>query len=272
MVSNLPGYVVDLLDEIVQAQGIIDYRLEFKPGSTHGDNFFGVIHRITLSGWRDGAEVRLSLICKLSSTNKARRREFRMDTAFGREVLMYTKILPILQEFQRNKGLLAGEGFAAYPKCYAAVADEQTDRFVVIMEDLGEREFTMLPKGQPMPKEHIYLAIDHLARMHAVSLAIKDQQPHVYEKLRSLDDLCMKLFACQGPSQMIIASFDRAIAVLDDEVHIKWLTDVKQNVTELNANCFADGKCDPVGVIGHGDFWLTNMLFRCDHEVCECEQ
>lgn len=263
----LPEYVNDLLTKIASDESLSDVTIEVDAGCKHGENFFGVLHRVTLSGQRNGHAAYLHLVCKLSPTNQARRQEFLMSTMFKREVLMYSKILPLLAKFQRDKGLRGSEGFSSFARCYAAVADEKTDQFVVILEDLTQRGFTMLPKEQPIPAAHAYLAIGQLAKLHAVSFAIKDQQPKIYEEMRDIQDLIRDLFRTKGMSQIVEMSYDRAIAVIHDERQKELLKEFKANATALLDGSFAEGVCDPFGVMGHGDFWLNNIMFRHSEEV-----
>lgn len=264
--SELPKYVRDLLSEIACGDGLSDYTIELSAGSKHGDNFLGIIHRVVLRGQRNGAPAELRLIIKLSATNEVRRKEFQMDIVFEREALMYNKILPLFEKFQRERGLTDAEAFTSYPKCYAAVADVQNEQFAVIMEDLKVKGFDLLPKERPIDSDHLLLVVGQLARFHAISFAIKDQQPHVYDGLRNVKDLFRNFTNSNGFKQYMDMAFDRTIAVLDNEHHIDWLKDLKEKKHDILFAILADNASDPFAVIGHGDMWLNNMMFHCDSE------
>lgn len=269
--SGLPEYVLDILSGIATADGLSGYIIELSAGSNIGDNFMGLIHRAILRGLRNGMPAELHLIIKLSTENEARRKQFPMDMVFKREVLMYNKILPLFEKFQRDRGVSNEEAFTSFPKCYAAVADEQKSQFVVIMEDLKAKGFDLLSKERPIESNHLFLTVGQLARMHAISFAIKDQQPEVYDELRKITDLRRIFVEYDVWREFVESSFDRAIAVLLDERHIEWLRAIKQNVRDLIATLLADDASDPFGVIGHGDMWLTNILFHHDSKkVCKC--
>lgn len=263
---DLPDYVLELLAKIADADNLSDYTIELNAGSKHGDNFLGVIHRAILRGRRHGKPAELNLILKLSTTNESRRKEFQMDSVFKREVLAYHELLPLFEKFQRDKGLSDDEGFFAFPKCLAAVADAQSNQFAIIMEDLKVNKFVMLPKEKPIAGDHIYLIVEQLAKMHAISFAIKDQQPQVYDRLRKVHDLFRSFFTSDALRHLIESPVDRAIDVLENEDHIEWLKDFRANLHDEISRCFADGASEPFGVIGHGDFWLNNILFRYDEE------
>lgn len=264
--SELPEYVLGLLSKIARSEGLSNYAIELSAGSKHGDNFLGVIHRAILRGQRNGAPAELSLIIKLSSTNEARRKEFQMNTVFKREVFIYNTILPLFEKFQRERGLTKDEAFTSFPKCYTAVADVEKDHYALIMEDLKAKGFELLPKEKPIAKDHLYLVIEQLARMHAISFAIKEQEPKVYEGFREITDLFRGFFKSDGIKKFADSSFDRAIAVVENERHIEWLKEYKTNLHDVYNAVLAENTCDPFGVIGHGDTWLNNMLFHCDDE------
>lgn len=260
--TELPEYVVVLLNQIAVAENLTNYTIDLTVASKEGENFLGVIRRAILRGQRNGIPAELHLIIKLTLSNESRRKEFIVDQMFQREVLVYKKILPMLEKFQRDRGLTADESFLSFPKCYAAIADQQTNRFVVIMEDLRVKNFLMLAKDKPIASDHIFLVVEQLAKMHAVSFAIKDQQPTLYAQLRKVHDLFRCLFKSDSMKSMIESPVDRAIEVLENPNHIEWLQDFRANLHEERRRCLADDAGDPFSVIGHGDFWSNNILFQ----------
>lgn len=267
--SELPEYVLELLSKIARDDHLSDYTIELSAGSKNGDNFLGLIHRAVLLGQRDGVPAELRLIIKLSTTNKARRKEMQMDALFKREVLMLNKILPLFEKFQRDRGLTKDEAFTSYPKCYAAIADEHKEQFVVIMEDLKAKAFDLLPKEIPIERDHLFMIVTQLARLHAISFAIKDQQPEVYNELRKVTDLYRDFFVSDGMKKYQKGMCDRAIAALDIEPHIEWLKDISENAHDQINAILGENAGDPFSVISHGDMWTTNILFHHDNDkVC----
>lgn len=264
--SELPEYVIDLLSEIAHTAGLSDYTFELSAGSNVGDNYMGIIHRVILRGQRNHAPTELPLIIKISSSNEIRCKEFQFNKLFERKALVYNKILPFFEKFQRDRGLIDDEAFTSFPKCYAAVADEQKQQFVVIMEDLKAKGFEMLPKEMPIERDTIFMIVGQLARMHAISLALKDQQPEVYEEFRKLRDIFRGFLSSDSLKHIRLASCDRAIAVVENAQHVEWLKELKANFFVLIAQLLTDNAADPFGVIGHGDLWMSNMLFHRDNK------
>lgn len=265
--SDLPDYVLDLLNNVAKGEGFSTYTTEFKAGSNHGDNFLGVLTSVTINGQRNNNDEQLHLLVKLAPTNEIRRQEFHSVPVFKREALMYNKILPLFRNFQREKGLSDSDAFTAYPKCYIAIADEKKDQFVVIMEDLRPKGFTMWPKKLVAPADHSYRVVEQLARLHAISFALKDQRPKEYEELRQIKDLISDFFTSPNMTRVMEMGYNRAIDALENEEHKKIMAEVRDNIKEFFNDMHKDGACEPFGVISHGDCHNNNILYKHDPEV-----
>lgn len=266
-VCDLPDYVVDLVNKIAKSEGFTEFNIVIKPGSNHGDNFMSVLTSAIISGARvnvNGDSIgndELYLLCKLAPSNPVRRKEFHSVIVFQREVKIYQKILPLFAEFQREKGLAPSDSFIAYPKCYEAIADEEKDQFVIIMEDLRPQGFAMWPKFKGTPANHELLVMEHLGKLHGISFALKDQRPDAYEELKELDDLIIQFFNNESMTNVVNLGFDRAVAVLEDNDHKRIMEDVRANSRQYFIECLKEGVCEPFGVVGHGDCWNNNIIY-----------
>lgn len=268
--DQLPEYVINLIDNIARSEGFASYSIETAAGSNHGDGFLGIMTSVTIAGDREinGQTTldKLHLLCKLAPENAARRREFQSEMVFGREVYVYNEVLPLLAKFQRDKGLSEREGFNSYPKCYAAIDDAEKNQLVVIMEDLRLRRFIMWPKSIPVAKNHAYLLVERLAKLHAISFALKDQRPVIYEGLRVLNDIFLKLFDSNNMRKIMCSGYDRAMAALKNPEHVKIMQAVKDGMMDIFRECLSEGVSDPCSVFGHGDCWMNNLLFQYKDE------
>lgn len=268
--NQLPEYVLSLLDNIAKSEGIPDYEIETAAGSNHGDGMCGIITSVIMTGHRQHegqpTEHRLHLLCKVAPENAARRKEFNSEKAFTDEVFAYNRILPLFAEFQREKGIPDADCFSAYPKCYAAVADHATGQYAIIMENLRHRNYQLWPKRQAIPKRHAYLVAEQLAKFHAISFALKDQRPAVFDSLRA--DVCslMEFFEKCNAAKFMHGSYDRAMEVLKNPEHVQIMQQVKDRMIELLRDCLNVGDRERHCVVGHGDFWINNMLFQYEND------
>lgn len=182
MSKPLPEYVLSLLDGIAVSEGFCQYQIKTGAGSKHGDGGCGTLTIATIAGDRtiNGTIQKdtLALLCKTMPSTQG---ESILDKLFEREVLAYNQLLPLFAKFQREKGLSDEECFNTYPTCYAAVADATNNKYIVIMEDLRARKFVLWPKAQSFDNTHAFAVIDGLAKLHAVSFALRDQRPEEFK-------------------------------------------------------------------------------------------
>lgn len=264
MAEKLPEYVLNLLDGIAVSEGFTQYTIETAAGSKHGDGMCGIMTGATIIGDRqiDGqtSTDQLHLLCKVGPESATRRKEFNVEKAFTDEVFAHTKILPLFAAFQQEKGLLEDNCFRAYPKCYAAVADVEKCQFAVIMEDLKARDFVMWPKRKHVPKNHVYSMVERLAKFHAISFALRDQRPDEFESLRGPGSSLLAFFENCNTAKFMYVAYDRAIKVLKDPAHVAIIREVKDRMVDILRECLSE--VNGFSVVGHGDFWINNMLFQ----------
>lgn len=271
MASELPAFVLKLLADVAKSEGFTLYKIETSAGCMPGDGILGVILGITIIGERlikrKFILSKLHLICKMAPENEARRREFKSASLFAREVHMYQHVLPLFAEFQRDRGLSDDECFLAYPKLYAAVVDEANEHFALILEDLRARNFSSWPKSKPITKSVGRLIAERLAKLHAISFALRDQRPEVFETMRCLTDLLAKFFEEGNTIKFLASMYDRAKAALTDPTHAIIMQQVKEQVLEICHECVNFDAAEPFSVVSHGDCWISNMMFQYENDV-----
>lgn len=260
--DNIPAYLTELLNKIAREHGFKQFTIEHSSGSNHGDNFMSNILRIVISG---DDNQKLSLIVKIAPANKIRREKFNILRAFEREVYTYNVVLPLFTEFQTEHGLTDVNGFFGTPKCYAAIADASTDQYVVILEDLQVQGFNMLNKHRSIDFESARSFLEGLGRFHAVSFALRDQKPEVFEQFKALT---LPLFSddtfSEDVQKVFISSYDRAIQALNphEEYKIERMDKLKSEFVEMTHNLVATKAAEPFSVLNHSDSWINNILFR----------
>ncbi len=272
--NELADFLIELLDNIAKKEGFDSYTYTISAGSNHGDGFLAAMKRITVSGKRNGRDNdELSLIFKLMPSSAARREQFNSTKVFSREVAMYNKVLKTMNDFQIEKGLTVEDGFFEYPKCYGVIEDVENDRFALVMEDLKKSNYEMFDKLKPSDYNHVKLFMEALGKYHAVSFALKDQRPGIFEQFKDLDDI----FADQVKNSpdmmqgMFRFAYDRAISAFDDDIAkenaVLALKKVKENFLHDLLNLPAGRKSEPFSVINHGDCWNNNLMFQYDEKV-----
>lgn len=269
--TQLPEWVLDLIGKIAKSERFTDYSIEIKEESNNGDNFTSNLARVQIRGDRALNNIaqtdELHIICKIAHSNYENRAKCLTDVIFARESYMYDRVLPLFTEFQQEKGLSEDQSFNAYGRFFASVCDEEKQHFVVIMEDMRPAGFAMRPKCEPSTLDHCRLMLQQLGRFHGISLALRDQRPDVFKQFEILDDLFVKYYSLESVLHGLHHALDMAIERLDNEEHVKILEDVKKNSIAYFKEATDRKAFEPFGVIGHGDCWTNNLLYRNKLEV-----
>lgn len=221
-VDELPEFVHVSLDNVAKKEGFTDFKFEIEPGANIGDGFVGLMCRVTIKGTRRGrTDEELKVLCKIPPMNKARREQFNSVEIFSREIFMYNKVLPYIKRFQESKGIKENEGFFNFPTCYFAGLDENSGDAVVIMEDLRDKGYSMADKFISIDFPRAKLVMEGLGRLHALSFAIKLQEPEELKKFM-LKDVLTQMMNRTEFIQMFQNYFNQVIEVLQpDETSIK---------------------------------------------------
>ncbi|XP_058446775.1 uncharacterized protein LOC131427527 [Malaya genurostris] len=263
--TKLPQYIQNGLKQVAAETGFTEglYRFEFENASKEGDGFMGDLFKVIV---REKNHADLVVVCKTLPRNEARK----MYTIrlFQREVEAYTEILPMLRKFQIEKGITDRDpkGFWSFPKSYYAYCDVQKLEGVIIMEDLREKQFRMWNKSKPVDYEHTRLLVTELGKLHAISFALKDQKPDLFEPFKLLLDplgLLIQHEPRQAMAKMMNGICERAISTLDedDEQSKAKMQPIRGVVTDLYRTDTDGSEAEPYAVLGHGDCWINNTMF-----------
>lgn len=178
------------------------------------------------------------------------------------------KVLPCLREFEQSKGVIIEEnGFNEYPKCYRTVDEGPNES--VFLEDMSVRGFTMIDKSkEEVTADHVRLVMQSLGKFHAISFALKDQQPEQFKQLTSnMQELFVRrddaFFRAYFNKQVESAS-NAVSAPEDAHLLIKLKKLFEKDALDIAADCLHDSSNDTGSVIVHGDAWQNNTMFRYD--------
>lgn len=271
--SELPTYIVQHLDKIAKANGLIDYRIETKAGSNHGDNFISEMLCVALIGKRNDAENgqkiddRLDLLCKLAPSNEVRRKEFKANLIFTRETFAYNKLFPTFVNFQKERGLTESESFISFPKCYLAVMNEENEEYLIIMDDLRTKGYSMWPKNKPISLAHCKLVVQELAKFHAVSYALKDQKPEVFEEFKQINDIYRQFYDSPYALDFMKKLYNKLIDSLKSEEYKVILATARDNFLQYLKDVLDEEVNEELGILTHGDIWNNNIIYHYQNGV-----
>lgn len=166
----LTDYILKLIDKIASQEGLLDYTLETDVGSKCNDNINSQLIAIKMTGTKKIGKtiqsVTYNLLCKIPSPNLLVRNVCQTVFAFQREIEMYSKVIPALIQFQKDKGLPLNACFVSCSKVLFTCFDKANDHLILFMNDLRAKGFKMFPKERCTDIEHATLMLTELAKFH----------------------------------------------------------------------------------------------------------
>ncbi|XP_058818479.1 uncharacterized protein LOC131681605 [Topomyia yanbarensis] len=209
----------------------------------------------------NGDDRELVLWCKVPPNDDQRS----MDL-FRREVHFYREILPAFYRFQKEKGISedSDEGFFSAPKCYLAHCDTdkaEPEAAIVLAYDESYERWDW-DKLEPINVEHAKLLMRQLGRLHAITFALKEQKPEVFEQFKLKDVLV--------PNSDLVSlmkeSFDRALVTMRTRfaAEQEQIQRIKEAVFQMLTACADPVKSEPYCVVSHGDCWINNLIYGHD--------
>lgn len=261
MEVSIPNEIYEkVLLEIIEnnlPKSIDDYDLKFSPGSNKGDNYLGIVYRIRVID-KSTNESKLNLILKLPPQNPVRRQEMTITNFFTREAKFYDDIYPLYKKFQEDKGInIEKDGFCHVPLCYKTLTDEPNEG--LFLEDLKALGYEMYDRLRDLTKEHVFLVMKTLGRLHAVFFAIKDQKPELVETFYDMKDAFILM--CERENSPMIPWFEslkeQTLEVVNKSDNPEMIERVKRflkpDLQELLQKCLNLDSMGPYAAICHGD-------------------
>lgn len=255
----LPDIIRKVLDKIATDLNFIEFSLKTESASKHGDNFQGVLLAVTIDGTQQiGGELvtnQLDLVCKVAPEDIVRRANFRTKLVFDREILAYTKVLPALVEFQREKGVGEANSFLAFPKVYGF----DVNAYIIVMENLRMQNYLVRSKKEVIPLDHALLLMKELGKFHGISFALKDQRPNEFDEYKKLTDTHGEIMRGK-----LAIHHKQTLEMVEHAVKDPIHKNIVKNfdINRMLDQCFNWEACDKFGVISHGDCWCTNVMFQ----------
>lgn len=255
--------ILEIIKKIVKNLDFVTFDLSFSAGSSKGDNYLGEVTRIHIDGKKiDGESAKSSLILKCGVASAKRRQEFFIDTYFEREIYFYNVLMPVFNEFQIERNPNIDLVFSSYPKCLYNFYNRETDEYFLVFEDLCRQELEMWPRDIPSPVENIINVVRELAKFHAISFAMKDQKPTLFDQFKNNKSTLSKFLTSKNTRKILDSSYLHTIELLDNDEHIKIYKHLLNNLDNYSKEIFDDNKLDRFGVINHGDCWINNVMFH----------
>ncbi|XP_018568332.1 uncharacterized protein LOC108908700 [Anoplophora glabripennis] len=252
MSSELTEDQRNVLKAIVHNESF--YSFDVQRATPKGEGYMGSLFNISLKGERNNLEL---IFKQAEPTDNVEHKMF-VRNAYLREIYIYNNVLNQFENFQKENNVI--NGFTGYAKIYGS-SDKENNEYI-ILENLKGSGYKMWNRKVPMDDEHVALVFSEYGKFHAVSLAMKEKSPDLYDKLtENLDDFYGRSMSVEESKEMInnvlqigfkaVESNDSAAQLFKRfaDVAEKFLLEDMQNLDEQL-------------VVTHADCWCNNMLFK----------
>ncbi|CAG4964464.1 unnamed protein product [Colias eurytheme] len=253
--------------ELLIDSGVVDpneIRVESRAGVA------GALSRVlavTVRYESEGERHALPLVVKLPPRDPFGRlfvAEAQFDT---REILFYTELAPALNKLAQE-ALGPDEGLAV-PRCVKArLPDEIGGDSELVLEDVTAVGFESADFAEGLTVERARAALFAAARLHALSLALRDREG-------PLDQRFDFLFPCERAAAGYLRLVRRGLPQL--EAFLRGRTDCVGEAAAVSAlSARAPSLLGTLlrpaepAPLAHADFWSGNLLFRERDGISEC--
>lgn len=139
----------------------------------------------------------------------------------------------------------------------------------VLLEDMTAQRFAIIDKcTEEVTADHVRLVMRTLAKFHAISFALKDQQPNKFEELASSLTEHFLNRNDRGLREYLTKRISRVFDVVSDEKDAHLLAKVKKlferECLDVVADCLDVNVVGSAAIIIHGDTWQNNIMFQYD--------
>lgn len=247
-------FIKDILSPVLTELNIKDdCNLDIFDSTSKAEGYIGKIWRAKV---KQGNEE-IVFIIKLACEEENHRDFTKADVLYRNEVCFYTKVFPAMDKLQKDKNIKQPFKIA---KCYATSLKEKQE--AVVLEDLKAAGFEMHDRKKPLDEAHISLVLTQYGKLHALSLALRDQQPEVFKRISSsMTDAISLIYPSfvGGFSQQA----EKNVEMLKQRGLIAEAQLAQKVFAELDEICCVP--CDvnsPYNIITHGDCWSNNIMFK----------
>lgn len=267
--ESIPEHLKVHIQNIAKAKCFSENDYKVQLDKMENGGFMTATSKISIIGNRNVNGIitydKLSLICKLMPSSQYQRTYFGVELLFKREVYIYNNVLPVIIAFQKENNLTEETGFFAFPNCYIALYDAiDPNKSAIIMDDLQTSGFCTWDSHKEISFDAVKQVMIVLGRLHGISFAIRDQKPHIFQEFH-MPDLLLNTCKNRIFREMFEATFYLALETLEDEEDLAIIRNIKDNWLTWWSECLSMNVAEPFSVIGHGDCWNNNFMFRCEN-------
>ncbi|KAK4884397.1 hypothetical protein RN001_000668 [Aquatica leii] len=261
LVSNK---IQEYFSRLLAQSGIKICAITISKGVEKGKNIVGTIAKVEVQDSENENKFYYFII-KSAPRDLKFRKFIQSSILFEREMYLYTKVLPEFDKFQQEINVT--NPFQSYAKYFGATVEELDE--AIVMQDMVADGYKLLNSEKSLDYEHIVLVLKEYGKFHALSYALRERKPQVFSEL--ISNTVEDYFTGQAwntlklPIQMTLQKAIKTINSIEHEVLHKKMASFLNKVTETLKKVLKVETPTKYDVIGHGDCWINNILFKYEN-------
>lgn len=262
-VKNLEPLLAETLGNNFQIKHV-----EWKPLTDPGENFGSVILAINVTILRDNKSEILNLVAKLPPRLEYLLELFNSPVTFRKELLFYNSVVTELINLQREAGVAESDLCMIAPKFLGGRlglknADVFDNQATIVLENLKYSNYFTGNRIYGLDKKHAEFAVRELAKMHAITVAVKIKKPETFEnKLLPLLKQAVDESAIKCVKDMVHKACEDLKNIPEAEPYMRAVEKTIEHGIELYGQ--SGDVEEPWGTLVHNDFWVNNMMYQHD--------
>ncbi|XP_055605524.1 uncharacterized protein LOC129753704 [Uranotaenia lowii] len=231
-------------------------KVEFALGK--GENYASEIYRVrVIYRTGRGEDFSRSYIVKGRSTNAVAKRKLTEYKVQAKEMDIYELVIPEMKKMMRAIGDRA--------ELYPAVVTVDRERDVIVFKDLVPRGYVMADRLQMLDAVHTRMALNLLAKFHAGSLKLVEEQPTIFDRYKT-GMMTRETDAFHQFFNLTFKSFADEVDSWGPEwqYYANKLKKLQLDFLEQGLRVFDHQDKDDIRVLVQGDLWTNNLLFKYD--------
>lgn len=230
------------------------------PGENYGSLILKVDVTIRMNEKKEETRE-LHLIAKIPPPTQRQRDFFDSPFTFDKERFMYEEILPMYRKLEKDCGI--SDVFDIAPDFYGSRLSLSGEVFdddaVILMENLKTRGFYTGDRYGGLDFDHSKLAVQAMARFHALGIAVKGKQPDFF-KILEIRSKCLEM---KNPDEWTDAMIEMHKNIKEDPVLVEHYDKcLKAFEAGAGNECWVARPIEPWATIIHADFWINNIMFH----------
>ena len=243
-------------------------QIEWRPLTAPGENFGSVMLAINVTLTRLNKTDTLHLVGKLPPTSAYLLDLFNSPVTFKKELRFYSAMAKEFTKLQLESGINEKDISDLAPKYFGGrmgLKDPEAfdQQAAIILENLKYNGFDTEDRIHGLDKIHTEFALEGLARLHALTIALKIKKPQLFQRMAAevLTDVLN-----ETTEKCVIDMIRKAQADVNDIAELKPYLDRVNKTIEYGIQMNKDMSQpeEPWATLVHNDFWVNNMMFRHD--------